>query len=98
MVYYLTVEVSRGAEPLPDVCVTKARPPLTGPHALGNKEYSCRGGKTRKVHRKRHYQSTWVKCLNYSGPLPTIQECNDSTLCYQRHMAGGPTPECVRHP
>jgi hypothetical protein len=52
-------------------------PPLTGPQALGNKEYYYRGGKIRKVHGKRHHQATRVKWLNYSDPLPTIQERGD---------------------
>ena len=56
---------------------------------MGNKEYCYRGGKIRKVHRKRHNQSMIVKCLNYSGPLPTIQECGDSTLCHESYLAGG---------
>jgi hypothetical protein len=48
---------------------------LTGAYALGNKEYDCREGKIRKVHRKRHNHTASVKWLNYSDPLPTIQEC-----------------------
>jgi hypothetical protein len=83
----------QGSRSSNDSCMTNSRPPLTGPQALGTKEYCYRGGKIRKVHRKRHHQTASVKWLNYSDPLPTIQERGYLQQLYQRHQAGGPRPE-----
>jgi hypothetical protein len=87
------LETYKGAGAPDDSCMTNSRPPLTGPEALGNKEYCDRGGMTRKVHRKRHYQTASVKWLNYSDPLPTIQERGFMKLGHQRREVGGPRPK-----
>jgi hypothetical protein len=85
------LQVCKGAGTPDDSRMTKFRPPLTGPQALGNKEYGCRGGKIRKVHRKRQYQITNFKWLNYSNPFSTMQERGDVKCFHQKPEAGGQT-------